>query len=346
MDFLKDYTQWDDFLAQFPNVHLLQTSAWGKVKEQFGWEVYHLFNQGWGAQVLVKKIFGGFRLGYIPKGPVGPESELEQWLSRQSGKDFSHSIVALLKAFCSEQDVAFIKIEPDVLSGVRVDEESCPPGFLPSLQAIQPLRTILIDISLDETEILARMKQKTRYNIRLAERRGVRVEQSNDIDLFYQMMLMTGKRDGFGVHARDYYQSVYTSFNGQEQVKLFTAVYQDSPIACLMVFSQGKRAFYFYGASQDEHREVMAPYLLQWRAIQWAKERGCMVYDLWGIPDYEETVLESSFAELKGGLWGVYRFKRGFGGRVVRYAGPYDFVVSPLVYWLYKLYTRRAGIRS
>ena len=345
MNFLKDYSQWDDFLARFPNVHLLQTSAWGKVKEQFGWEVYHLFNQGWGAQVLVKKVFGSFRLGYIPKGPVGPEPELEYWLSRQSGDEFCQSITTQLKAFCSEKGVAFIKIEPDVLLGGRVGPRDYPPGFQPSSHAIQPLRTILIDVSLDETEILARMKQKTRYNIRLAERRGVKVEPSSDINLFYQMMLITGKRDGFGVHARDYYQSVYSIFNEQEQAKLFVAVYQGNPIACLMAFSQGKRAFYFYGASRDEHREVMAPYLLQWRAIQWAKERGCTVYDLWGIPDYEETALEKYFGERKGDLWGVYRFKRGFGGRVVRYAGAYDFVASPLVYSLYKFYIRRANVR-
>ncbi|RCK76276.1 MAG: tRNA-dependent lipid II--amino acid ligase [Anaerolineae bacterium] len=342
----KDYAQWDDFLAQFPNVHLLQSSAWGKVKEQFGWEVYHLFDQGWGAQVLVKNVLGGFRFGYIPKGPVGFESQIEQWLSRKNADGFSQSIRTQLKAFCSERGVAFIKIEPDVLLGGQVNSQDCPQGFQLGSHAIQPLRTILVDISSDETQILSRMKQKTRYNIRLAERKGVQVEQSNDIDLFYQMMLITGKRDGFGIHARDYYKHVYCLFEEQGQAKLFIAVFQGRPIAGLMAFMHGNRAFYLYGASLDDHREVMAPYLLHWKAIQWARERECTVYDLWGVPDYDETVLETHFGQRTGGLWGVYRFKRGFGGQVVRYAGPYDFVVSPLIYELYKIYTRRAGFRS
>ncbi|PWH19175.1 MAG: hypothetical protein DDG59_03980 [Anaerolineae bacterium] len=341
MSFRKDYLQWERFLAQHPQAHLLQSSAWGKFKEQFGWDVYHLIDQEWGAQVLVKNVFGILRFAYIPKGPVGGQDRLADWLTQQNQEAFSHSILAQLRAFCHQQQVAFVKVEPDILLENQMDSQDCPVGFEISSHAIQPLRTILIDIKAEETEILARMKQKTRYNIRLAERKGVVVRAAKDIDLFYQMMQTTGHRDGFAVHSYAYYEKVYRSFSELGQSELLIAYYRDTPIAGLMVFCQGERAFYFYGASRDEHREVMAPYLLQWNAILWAKKRGCTLYDLWGVPDYDEAELEQHFEQRKGGLWGVYRFKRGFGGRVVRYAGPYDFVNSRWLYWLYRLYFKR-----
>ena len=103
-----------------------------------------------------------------------------------------------------------------------------------------------------------------------------------------------------------------------------------------MAFAWGCRAWYMYGASSDEHRNRMPNHLLQWEAIGWAKEKGCLTYDLWGIPDEDEEVLEREFLKRSGGLWGVYRFKRGFGGRVVRFLGAYDYIYSPLLYRLYR----------
>lgn len=342
MSFSKDYLNWNRFLSRYPNVHLLQSSDWGKFKENFGWEVYHLIHPDWGAQVLVRQFLRIFRFAYIPKGPVGDEKLLEEWVYDQAPPEFSLLLLEQVRRFCQEKRVAFLKIEPDVLlrDSVGVD---CPKGFVLSTHTIQPLRTILVDIHRGEDEILARMKQKTRYNIRLAERKGVKVQPSNDIDLFYQMMKTTGNRDRFGIHSRNYYEQVFKIFNERGQCELFLAYYETKPIAGLMVFAYGNRAYYFYGASLDEHREVMAPYLLQWRAILWAKEKGCTVYDLWGIPDYDEDILEQQFEQRKDGLWGVYRFKRGFGGKVVRSAGAYDYIASPLVYALYRLYLKRDG---
>lgn len=346
MSLLKDYFRWDCFLAQFPQAHLLQSSAWGQVKEKNGWNVYHLIDSGWGAQILVKQWMGIFRFAYIPKGPVGDEELIKQWLHNQESGEENLTIIARLNEICQRERIAFVKVEPDILLHTQRDSKVCPKGFVSGQHAIQPLRTILIDLSGDEAEILARMKQKTRYNIRLAERKGVHVEKSHDIDLFYRMMVITGQRDGFGVHTKDYYEYTYCLFHDRGQCELFVAIYQEAPIAGLMVFAQGERAFYFYGASVDEHREVMAPYLLQWRAILWAKAKGCTVYDMWGIPDYEGSQLEEQFEKRRDGLWGVYRFKRGFGGRVVRYAGPYDFVAFPVLYAFYRLYTKRKNLHS
>lgn len=346
MNFSKDYLRWERFLNQFPNSHLLQSGPWGKFKEQFGWDVYHLFDRDWGAQILVRPLLGIFRLAYIPKGPVASQELLQRWIRRGDSGEFSFSVLEQIRAFCREKRIAFVKVEPDVQVFDQNGRKDCPKGFVLSSHTIQPLRTILVEIGCDEQEILARMKQKTRYNIRLAERKGVRVEPSNDIDLFYQMMLVTGKRDRFSVHVRDYYQQVFRIFKDRGECELFLATYQDKPLAGLMAFAHGERAHYFYGASLDNHRELMAPHLLQWRAILWAKQKGCTIYDLWGIPDYDEAFLEQQFEQRRNGLWGVYRFKRGFGGQVVRYAGAYDYVASPLLYAIYRLYTQRTGVQS
>ena len=104
-----------------------------------------------------------------------------------------------------------------------------------------------------------------------------------------------------------------------------------------MAFRQGQDAYYFYGASSNEYRNLMATYLIQWAAIRWAKSQGCTRYDLWGIPDADLTTLEAEFQQRRDGLWGVYRFKRGFGGQVVQSIGAYDYVYSPLLYQLYNL---------
>jgi len=104
-----------------------------------------------------------------------------------------------------------------------------------------------------------------------------------------------------------------------------------------MVFALPPRAWYFYGASSNVHREKMPTYLLQWEAMRWAKSQGCTSYDLWGIPDEEEEMLEAEFTHRHDGLWGVYRFKRGFGGRLARSVGAWDRVYSPARYRLYRL---------
>ena len=208
---------------------------------------------------------------------------------------------------------------------------------------IQPPRTIIIDIRKGEEEILGRMKQKTRYNIRLAEKKGVSVRAWDDIDSFHKMMLVTGDRDSFGIHSPEYYRRAYELFRPEGMCELLVAEYEGKPLAALMVFGRGRRAWYFYGASTDEERNRMPTYLLQWEAINWAKMHGCQEYDLWGVPDEDEKTLESNFEKRHDGLWGVYRFKRGFGGELKRVAQAMDRVYNPLLYWAY---LRLAGNRE
>jgi len=205
---------------------------------------------------------------------------------------------------------------------------------------IQPPRTIVIDITGSEDDLLARMKQKTRYNVRLAEKKGVTVRAWDDLDGFHQMMQVTGGRDDFGVHSLDYYRRAYQLFHPTGMAELLVAEYEGQPLAALMVFARGRRAWYVYGASNDQERNRMPTYLLQWEAIRWAKVRGCEEYDLWGVPDEDEAKLEAQFESRHDGLWGVYRFKRGFGGELKRAVQAMDRVYSPLLYKLYLQFLR------
>ncbi|UCG23007.1 MAG: peptidoglycan bridge formation glycyltransferase FemA/FemB family protein, partial [Chloroflexota bacterium] len=210
-------------------------------------------------------------------------------------------------------------------------------GCLPDTDTIQPPRTLVVDLKPPEEEILARMKQKTRYNIRLSAKKGVTVRQgtAEDIPIFNQLIRVTGARNTFGVHEPRYYQAAFELFS-PDGVSLWIAEYESNPLAAIMVFLTGDRAAYLYGASGDEERQRMPTYAVQWAAMRWAKARGCSAYDLWGVPDYSVERLEAGFRGRNDGLWGVYRFKRGFGGRLQRTVGTADRVYNKTVYRLYQ----------
>lgn len=321
-------SEWDDFLAGYPDAHILQSSAWGELKAAFGWRSLRLRVGDTGAQVLFRRLPLGISLAYLPKGPVG--------------KDWG-VLWPQLDAICRQQRAVFLKVEPDAWHPLPPQREAEMKGFFPDAGCIQPRRTVVIALDGAEDDWLERMKQKTRYNIRLAQRKGVIVRPSADLASFYRMVQITGNRDGFGVHTDAYYQLCYDRFVPRGEAVLLIAEYNGRPLAGIMVFGRGKRAWYFYGASNDEERNRMPAYLLQWEAMRWAAERGCQTYDLWGIPDLDEEELEKRFEQNASGLWGVYRFKRGFGGQVMRAAAAWERVYNTPLYFLYRrLYARRA----
>jgi lipid II:glycine glycyltransferase (peptidoglycan interpeptide bridge formation enzyme) len=187
------------------------------------------------------------------------------------------------------------------------------------------------------------MKQKTRYNIRLALRKGVIVQPSADLDLFYRLLDATGQRDQFGIHSVVYYRRAYELFHPRGEGELLLAQFEGEVLAALMAFAHGERAWYFYGASAGQRRDLMPTYLIQWEAMRWARARGCTEYDLWGVPDVDQQVLESQFTARADGLWGVYRFKRGFGGQLHRAAGPWDRVYRDSFYKVYLWWLRKGS---
>ena len=318
-------SEWDEFLNRVLDAHLLQTSAWGNFKAEFDWQPVRVLAGETGAQVLFRKLPLGFTFAYIPKGPVGPD-----WANLWPEID----------RVCRKKRAVLLKVEPDLHEPVSPWTMAQFKGFYADADPIQPRRTLILDLEGEESQWLARMKQKTRYNIRLAEKKGVTVRASQDLPTFYRLMESTGQRDGFGVHSQQYFQRAYDIFFPVGMCELFLADYEGRPLAGLMVFARGSRAWYFYGASNDEERNRMPAYLLQWEAMLWARARGCQVYDLWGVPDADEETLEAGFGDRADGLWGVYRFKRGFGGTLVRSAGAWDRVYLP-VYPFYRWWSRR-----
>lgn len=325
--------QWDAFVQSHPRAHILQLSAWGEHKRHFGWDVARIAlaqgeSIGGGAQILLRRLplrLGA--MGYIPFGPYVVDDALWPALWQ-----------AIRQTLVPKHRIAFLKIEP----GIYHNGESIPPfpqwGFRPSPQTIQPPRTILLDIAASDDDLLARMNQGTRRKIRQSLKNEIRYYHGtrDDVKVFTDMMQTTAQRNAFGVHDHHYYQLAYDLFAPQ-YAALILAEHGGDPLAGIMVFGVGESAQYLYGASSNIKRNLMAAYGVQWQAIQWAKQRGHRYYDMWGIPDADEATLEAQFQERADGLWGVYGFKRGWGGRIVRSLGAYDLPYNQALYLGYQL---------
>ncbi|MGC9399666.1 MAG: lipid II:glycine glycyltransferase FemX [Anaerolineae bacterium] len=323
-----DPQTWNAFVKQHPQGNILQTTTWGRLKANFGWawEIVALGPKATlqaGALLLYRKLpLNVGTLAYAPRGP------LVDWSDAQASRD----LLQALERRARRHRAWALWLEPNAFDGPEVRRQLTTLGLQASARTVQPPRTILVDLTADEDEILMRMKSKTRYNIRYAGRKGVTVRQGSvdDAEVYYNLMETTAERNEFGIHTQAYYRQVLAHFLPQEQAALFIAEVAGDPVAAIIVFALGETAWYFYGASSNRHRKKMPTYALQWAAMRWAKARGCTTYDLWGIPDFDEAALEEQFTERSDGLWGVYRFKRGFGGEVVRYAGLWEKALHPL----------------
>ena len=282
---------------------------------------------------------------YAPKGP------LLDWKNESLRK----RVLDDLQSFAKKQGAIFLKIDPDVglgtgipgvddsseeSGGADIQSELARRGWTYSSDQIQFRNTALIDLQPTEDEMLARMKQKTRYNVRLAEKKdvAVRVGTADDLSMLYKMYAETSARDGFVIRDEGYYQTVWRLFMSNVEGQRSSTVYgqpsavpliaevDNEPVAGIFLFMFAGRAYYVYGMSRDAHREKMPTYLLQWEAMKRAKAAGCALYDLWGAP---ETFDESD------SMWGVYRFKEELGGRVVRALGAWDYAPNRLWYKMY-----------
>lgn len=319
---------WRHFVMQHPHGTLLQTQEWGQLKADFGWD-WKLVSVNpaapeAGALLLIRRwlLSRLATIAYVPRGPV------VTW----TDSALTQAVISATEAAARRQHALALWLEPELEDTPAHRALLERLGYLPVSHTIQPPRTLIVDLHGEEAAILTQMKQKTRYNIRLAERKGVTVRQGTlaDLPTFYALLQQTGKRDAFGIHTAAYYRRAFEIFAPLNQVALLIAEVEGEAVAALMVFALGQKAWYFYGASSDLHREKMPTYALQWAAMRWAKAHGCTSYDLWGIPDADEATLEAEFASRSDGLWGVYRFKRGFGGRVVRFVGLWEKPLHPL----------------
>lgn len=329
LEFITDASSWDSWLCS-QNAHLLQTYAWGELKSQFGWRAERV---AWrngetiraAAQILYRPLAPWLTLGYIPRGPVVANADdLAPFLER-------------LKQYARARGVFLLKLEPDWQQRDERDTPLRRTGAVPSLETIQPPATIHIDLTADLETILARMKSKWRYNIRLSEKKGVTVRTGtlSDFDAFHQLLRLTGARDHFAIHSVNYYRTGFELLNAHDNVRLFIAEFEHMPLAMIFVTAFAHEAIYLYGASSNAERNRMPNHALHWAAIQWAKARGCTRYDLWGISE----------PATEGGMTpplpdSLYQFKQGFGGDVVRYTGAWDYVFNPFLYKVYRVARR------
>jgi peptidoglycan pentaglycine glycine transferase (the first glycine) len=360
--------QWNKVISSLNGAHILQTWEWGKVKSQFGWQPHFLLwyrendqytlysNRLAGRQsqklpiaaalVLQRNIrIGGFsqRMGviYVPKGP------LLDW----GDAAVRHRVLEDLKEFGHKHSCIFIKIDPDLEMGsgipgkaganehqlgAEVVEDLRSAGWYFSEEQVQFRNTVLIDLSPSEEILLSRMKQKTRYNVNLAIRKGVNVRsgKTTDIDTLLRMYAETSVRDGFVIRNDAYYREVWSTFMANQPIEdrgtpvaeALIAEVEGEPVAGVVIFRFAGKTWYLYGMSRLMHRDKMPNYLLQWEAIKRAKAAGCDIYDLWGAPD--------DFVE-SDPLWGVFRFKEGLGGSVHRYLGAWDLPLNRILYRIY-----------
>jgi lipid II:glycine glycyltransferase (peptidoglycan interpeptide bridge formation enzyme) len=329
--------EWDSFVLHHPHGHILQTQAWGKLKSLHGWRAARASvltpqNKPVGvALTLVRSLpYGLGKIAYVPRGPV------VNW----DNEEHAAAAVRTASRLARNAGAFAMVIEPDLLDTPSDCHLLERLALTPVDFGAQPRRTIWVNLDVDEdVDILAAMKQKTRYNIGLSKRKGVtvRVGGVDDAPMFYEMMQTTAERDTFAIHPLRYYRDFMQLFTQGDSApaRLLIAEFEGQPLAGLVVAALGERALYLYGASTNERRELMPTYLLQWEAMLWARQRGCKTYDMWGIPDEDEPTLEANFESRSDGLWGVYRFKRGFGGQVVRHVGAWVSVFSPLRWWLF-----------
>lgn len=353
---------WNELISRLPNPHFLQTYEWGQLKAKYGWEPLYAIWTGDGkwdvtgdlakltssqapvqaAALILRKpvIRSGFAarlcLLYCPKGP------LLDW----GDEALRRRVLDDLQRFARQQGAVFLKLDPDValgtgLPGTETDQtvpggeavlaDLSRRGWRFSEDQIQFRNTVLVEVGTStEEEMLARMKQKTRYNVRLGPKKGVsvRIGNENDWPMLYKMYAETSVRDGFVIRDENYYRTVWALFDNLAQplAEPLIAEVEGEPVAAVFLFAFAGRAYYVYGMSRETHREKMPTYLLQWEAMKWAKARGCATYDLWGAPD----VFDESDA-----MWGVFRFKEGLGGQVLRTLGAWDYVPNPLWYAAY-----------
>jgi peptidoglycan pentaglycine glycine transferase (the first glycine) len=321
-DLIRDPAAWDEAVLASGG-HFLQSWGWGEFKSKFGWDVTRVAAADSAApaaaQMLIRRK-AGVSVGYIPRGPVSRDREDGIRLWQAIGRE------------ARRQRALFVIVEAD---------EALPAGLERAARLtagpahIQPARTVKVPL-LDDDSLLKQMHQKTRYNVRLAQRRGVTVRRaahdSENVDTFYALMQDTAQRNAFGVHERRYYDEFLRTF-GDRAALLFAEI-EGRPAAGVIAVCFGDEAIYMYGASSTKDRAHGAGFVIQYEAMRWARAQGCKVYDLWGIPAVDPSTTHvdggDRIAGTSGSDWrGLYEFKTRFGGQIVSYPAPLERIYIP-----------------
>lgn len=323
---ISDPDEWDHALRTLGG-HLLQSWRWGEFKSLHGWKAERIAvgpdAPSAIAQILFKKR-GPITVGYIPRGPAFREGDATSL----------REVLEAADRVCRRHRAIYLIVESDrhlPFKGTFKSER-----FVRGPEHIQPGRTVKVRL-MPDNELLTQMHQKTRYSVRLAQRRGVVVESgasvSDGISHFYELLLDTAGRNEFGIHSARYYEDFLKVFG--DNALLLLANVEGDWAAALIAARFGDEAIYMYGASSTEHRAHGAAFLLQFDAMRWAREAGCQWYDLWGIPtrDPESTAEDGArVAGTRGDDWrGLYKFKVGFGGETVSYPSTLERRYHPVL---------------
>lgn len=319
-----DRERWNDFVRGHPEGHVFQSWEWGELQVELGATPLRLAalagDRLVGAMHLLLFDTGTRVFSFVPRGPVAdPDDEALARLFVDAAIELSVAAGANL-----------VRFEPQwAYSPARADRFTSR-GFAIARQHIMPPRTLIVDLRRPPDAIWAGFRSNTRNRVRLAEKRGVtvRVAGAGDVPIFTRLFEETNQRHARRLGRVDQIFHAAKHFGERDAMRLFLARGDGEDLAGIAVFPFGRTATYLWGASSgaDEARRLNPNQLLHWVAMQWARDRGCEDYDLYGIPDFDEEVLEAQYAARTDGWWNLYRFKRGFGGRVHRHLGTYDFV--------------------
>lgn len=332
---VKDDKTWEAFISTQPGAQFTQSNAWGAFRIARGQTVRRFALVDTDGEWLAASLFIHFpkRLlwgyWYAPRGPV----------FRHDVRDHAHDV---LWQFCEQLEkkrlpkpALFWRCEPTI--EIKQDGEPFPPSFKPA-HAYQPASTFVLDLTKDEAELKSRMHEKTRYNIRLAERKGVIVRVARtkaDVDAFIQLIELTSDRDRFISQPSDYIRATYEFLHGQKMSTIRLAEFDGELLAANMEVHYGDTTTYLYGASSNAKRNVMAPYALHWDAIKAAKASGHRFYDLHGVNPEDK-----SSRYYKASWEGITRFKLGWGGSRVNYVGTWEVPRYRILYRIVRLFSR------
>jgi peptidoglycan pentaglycine glycine transferase (the first glycine) len=315
-------SQWNSWLESSPGGgHLLQSYEWGEMKRTLNWRPVRLVLEREGGVAGVGQFLAYSTplvpgvLMYCPKGPWLP------WEDEEAVRAFFRGVLAVGE----RRGAHTAKIEPEVPeSKVRVKELLSEIGFHKFRWNVNHKATLVVDLNRSEEDLLAKMKKGTRYGVRRAAREGVKVVEDNSPgahDTFWRMHGEMVERKNFWSRPPGYYSTVWRAMEDAGRAHLFFAEHEGDRLAAALFYTFGRKSIYMLGVSTREKPELQSAYLLQWEAMRWAKERGITYYDMWGIPTPDE--LDESHP-----LYGVYKFKAGFGGEMVEFVGSLDLPVS------------------
>lgn len=322
------------------NRSFLQTDAWAEFQRALGHKVFEYDENN--IKVLIVRRDIPLRKNYLyishgpeidfhpvrnharadaPEGPWG--GAISNGVNALTGGSDNavRNFVQAMRQLAKKEKAIFVQVEPlfDSVAQALVRQ-----GFKPTQKTLQPNKTVVNDLTKDESEILTGFSHGTRYSLRVAQKNNITVRESDDLGVFLQLLDKTSQRQKFGTHPHEYYQKFYAQFSDHAEMplKLFVAELNDTPLAAALVLVWQGTGYYLHGASDYSRKELRAPSLLHWEIMRQLKAEGVSSYDWWGIDTKR---------------WpGVTEFKLGWGGRVVERPGAFVLPVRRLWYWLYK----------